>query len=262
MAAQHPRRATRGGMHILVFGDKEALGREAARRVAALLSDAVAARGTANVIFATGASQYEFLDALCSMEAPWDRVTAFHLDEYLGLPEEHPASFRRYLRERLFNHLPFAAVHLLRGDAPDPVAEAQRYEALLRAVAIDVACIGIGENGHLAFNDPPADFDSPHLVNVVALDRACRMQQVGEGHFASLEDVPERALSLSIPAILAARVISCVVPDRRKAEAVRGALEGRITPDCPASALRRHNQVYLYLDEASASLLAAGTSAE
>lgn len=258
MAEQHPHRVPQGGMRILKFADKDFLGREAARRVATLVSDAVAARGAANVLFATGASQYEFLDALRAIDAPWGRVTAFHLDEYLGLPEDHPASFRRYLRERLFSHLPFAAVHLLQGDAADPRAEAARYEALLRGATIDVACIGIGENGHLAFNDPPADFESPRLVNIVTLDRACRMQQVGEGHFASLAEVPERALSLSIPAILSARVISCVVPDRRKAEAVRAALEGPVTPDCPASALRRHGEVYLYLDEESASLLSPG----
>jgi glucosamine-6-phosphate deaminase len=261
MSAQQTHGARKGNIRILVFADKESLGRDAARRVATRVSEAVEARGAANVVFATGVSQYEFLDALREMDAPWERISAFHLDEYLGLRADHPASFRRYLRERLFNHLPFAAVHLLEGDAPDPAAEAARYEALLRGVSIDVACIGIGENGHLAFNDPPAGFESSRLVNVVTLDRACRQQQVGEGHFATIEDVPQRALSLSIPAILSARVISCVVPDRRKAEAVRAALEGPITPDCPASALRRHGEVYLYLDQESASRLSVGTLA-
>jgi len=254
MGEHHPRRVTRGGLRILLFADRASLGREAARRVAAIISDAVAARGAANVIFATGVSQYHFLSALRAMDIPWDRVTAFHLDEYLGLPDDHPASFRRYLRERIFD-MPFAAVHLLQGDAADASAEVARYEALLRSATIDVACIGVGENGHLAFNDPPADFDTDRLVNIVTLDRVCRMQQVGEGHFRSLDDVPERALSLSIPAILSARVISCVAPERRKAAAMRDALEGPISPDCPASVLRRHGEVYLYLDEESASLL-------
>jgi len=258
MPADQVPSARKGGIRILVFSDKGSLGRAASRRVAAAIAEAVEARGAANVVFATGASQYEFLAALRETEVRWERVTAFHLDEYLGLSAEHPASFRRFLRERLFDLLPFAAVHLLEGDASEPEVEAARYEALLRGVCIDVACIGIGENGHLAFNDPPADFESPRLVNVVTLDRACRMQQVGEGHFAGLEDVPRQALSLSIPAILSARIISCVAPDRRKAEAVRAALEGPVTPTCPASALRRHGEVYLYLDQASASLLSPG----
>ncbi len=261
MADGNPRRARRGGMRILVYGDTQTLGRDAARRVAAILNDAVAARGMAHVVFATGVSQYEFLDALLAMDVPWQQVTAFHLDEYIGLPAEHPASFRRYLRERIFDRVPFAATHVLDGDAADPAAEAARYEALLKDVTVDVACLGIGENGHLAFNDPPADFESPHLVNVVTLDRVCRMQQVGEGHFASLDDVPQCALSLSIPAILSAKAISCIALDRRKAEVVRAALEGPITPDCPASVLRCHPKVYFYLDEGAVSLLSPATLA-
>lgn len=258
MAEPKTRSAQMGGMRIQVFADQASLGRAAATRVAQIVNDAVAARGQANMIFATGVSQYAFLDALRTVDVPWNRVTAFHLDEYLGLPGDHPASFRRYLRERIFDRLPFAATHLLQGDAADADAEAARYEALLRDVTIDVACIGIGENGHLAFNDPPADFDSPRLVNIVTLDRVCRMQQVGEGHFPTLESVPERALSLSIPAIMAAKVISCVAPERRKADVVRAAIEGPITPECPASVLRRHAEVYMYLDDDSASLLSEG----
>ncbi|GAB4444554.1 MAG: glucosamine-6-phosphate deaminase [Anaerolineae bacterium] len=249
-------RFTVAHVSVQVFPDKAQLGAAAAAFVSARLQAALAARGAAAVIFATGASQYEFLDAL--RDAPgvdWARVTAFHLDEYLGLPAAHPASFRRYLRARLFDRLPFGAVHLLHGDAPDPQAECARYARLLGQQEIDIACIGIGENGHLAFNDPPADFDTPALVHVVELDAACRAQQVGEGHFARLSDVPRRALSLSIPAILAARTISCVVPDRRKAKAVRCALQGAIAPACPASALRRHHNCHLFLDTESASLL-------
>jgi len=261
MKAQKPKQVfTRLGIMVEVYDSKVELGKAAAEFVAARLSEAIQRQGQARAIFATGASQYEFLDALVQhQEVDWRRVTAFHLDEYLGMSDQHPASFRRYLNERLFSKLPFAAVHLLRGDAPDAKAECRRYAALLEAGPIDIACIGIGENGHLAFNDPPADFRSPNLVNVVNLDTKCRMQQVGEGHFPTLADVPTQALSLSIPAILRAKTISCVVPDTRKAEAVRCSLEGRLSRMCPASVLRRHPDVHMYLDEGSASLLSAKT---
>ncbi|OQA46857.1 MAG: Glucosamine-6-phosphate deaminase 1 [Chloroflexi bacterium ADurb.Bin325] len=241
---------------VEIYGDKAALGAAAAEFVAARLREAIAARGAARLILATGASQYEFLAALRTQaDVAWPRVTVFHLDEYLGMDDRHPASFRRYLRERVFDHLPFGQVHLLAGDAADPAAECARYAALLDEAAVDIACIGIGENGHLAFNDPPADFETSAAVHIVQLDEACRRQQVGEGHFATLADVPTRALSLTIPAILAARAISCVVPDRRKAEAVRCTLAGPITPACPASALRTHTDVRLYLDRESAALV-------
>jgi glucosamine-6-phosphate deaminase len=256
-------RFTVHGIDVRVYPGKDALGVAAAEFVAGRVREAISARGEARVIFATGASQYEFLAALLREEGiDWRRVTAFHLDEYLGLPEGHPASFRRYLRERLFDRLPFGAVHLLDGNAADPEAESRRYAALLTAGEIDVACIGIGENAHLAFNDPPADFETPHPVHVVTLDEACRRQQVGEGHFAGVEEVPGQALSLSIPAILAARAISCVVPDARKAEAVRCALEGPLSPDCPASALRQHGDCHLWLDVHSAALLSVTTTGE
>ena len=249
------------GVDVYVFSDGGALGAAAAEFVAQRLRQAITRQGEANLILATGASQYEFLDALRQVEGVnWANVTAFHLDEYLGISAQHPASFRRYLRERVFDHLPFGAVHLLDGDAADPEQECRRYASLLAGRTIDVACIGIGENGHLAFNDPPADLDTPNLVHIVRLDEECRLQQVGEGHFATIHDVPQRALSLSIPAILSAHTISCVVPDQRKAEAVRCALEGPISPDCPASALRRHQNCRLYLDADSASLLSDSTT--
>ncbi len=245
---------------VEVYEDKASLGAAAAAFVAGRLREAIAARGAARLILATGASQYEFLAALrMQPDIAWPSVTAFHLDEYLGMDDRHPASFRRYLRERVFDHLPFGQVHLLAGDAADPAAECARYAALLDEAPVDVACIGIGENGHLAFNDPPADFETPARVHVVALDEACRRQQVGEGHFPTLADVPTRALSLTIPAILAARAISCVVPDRRKSEAVRCTLAGPITPACPASALRTHTDVRLYLDRESAALVNLST---
>lgn len=241
---------------VEIHADKASLSHAAADFVAARIRAAIAERGNARVIFATGASQYDFLDALCAAPAiDWSRVTAFHLDEYVGISADHPASFRRYLRERLFSRLPFAAVHLLTGDAPDPVAECRRYASLLAAAPIDIACVGIGENGHLAFNDPPADFYTTAAVHIVELDEACRRQQVGEGHFPSLAAVPPQALSMTVPAILAAQTISCVVPDARKAAAVACALQGRIDPACPASALRAHPGCRLYLDSASAGQL-------
>jgi glucosamine-6-phosphate deaminase len=250
-----------GGIDGHIFADKSRIGAVAAESVAGSLRRAVARSGEANLIFATGASQYEFLDALRQVqEIDWARITAFHLDEYLGLSGQHPASFRRFLQERLFNYLPFGTIHLLQGDVSNPLEECRRYASLLVERSIDVACIGIGENGHLAFNDPPADFNTPNLVQVVTLAESCRRQQVGEGHFATIEDVPRQALSLSIPAILSARKISCVVPDQRKAEAVRCAMEGPVSPDCPASALRQHQNCHLYLDSDSASLLSAATT--
>ena len=241
---------------VEIYPDKAALSQAAADFVAGHVRAAIAERGSSRVIFATGASQYDFLDALCAApEIDWSLVTAFHLDEYVGIAADHPASFRRYLQERLFRRLPFAAVHLLTGDAPDPIAECRRYAALLTEAPIDIACVGIGENGHLAFNDPPADFYTTAVVHVVELDDACRRQQVGEGHFPDLAAVPPQALSMTVPAILDAKVISCVVPDARKAEAVACTLQGPIDPACPASALRTHPRCHLYLDRASAGEL-------
>lgn len=251
------------GVSVELYLDKPALSEAAAAFVADRLKQTLADRGEANLVLATGASQYDFLAALRSRnDIDWARITAFHLDEYIDLSPEHPASFRRYLRERFFDHVQLKAVHLLDGNAPNPEAEIARYDALLRRHPVDVACIGIGENGHLAFNDPPADFETTAKVLIVELDEACRRQQVGEGHFPDLAAVPPRALSMSIPAILDAKTISCVVPDPRKAEAVRCALEGPITPQCPASALRRHADCHLYLDEGSASLLRRNSTDE
>ena len=256
MSSQPLSAFTTDNLAVEIHPDKASLSQAAADFVAEHIRAAIAERGSSRVIFATGASQYDFLAALCDApEIDWGRVTAFHLDEYVGISADHPASFRRYLQERLFSRLPFAAVHLLTGDAPDPVAECRRYASLLTAAPIDVACVGIGEIGHLAFHDPPADFYTTAAVHVVELDEACRQQQVGEGHFPSLAAVPPQALSMTVPAILDAKVISCVVPDARKAGAVRGTLEGPIDPTCPASALRTHPRCRLYLDSASAGQL-------
>jgi glucosamine-6-phosphate deaminase len=246
-------------MRLSVHQDATALGAAAAAEVAAAITDAVQARGRARIIVATGASQFTFLEALVARtDVPWPQVDAFHLDEYVGLPLSHKASFRKYLQERLFSKVPVGSALLLDGEA-DPATVLAAANAAISAAPIDVCCCGIGENAHLAFNDPPADFetDAPYLV--VNLDQACRMQQVGEGWFAGLEDVPTQALSMSVRQILKSRHIFCMVPDERKAAAVQASLEGPVTPDVPASILQTHASMRLYLDPASASRLQAGT---
>jgi glucosamine-6-phosphate deaminase len=244
-------------LNVHVHESGAALGRAASDFTAVELNTAVRKHGSANLILATGASQFAFLDAFKKdRSVDWPRITVFHLDEYRGMSDRHPASFRKYLRERILDEVRPEAVHFLQGDAPDAEAETARYEALLKGHPVHVACIGIGENGHIAFNDPAvADFDDPRLVKVVDLDEACRRQQLGEGWFRTFDDVPAQALSLTIPAIMNCNVISCAVPDRRKAEAVRNALRGPIHTACPASILRRHPNAHLFLDRESAGLL-------
>ena len=246
-------------MEIKVFSTQAELAASAARQAADALRRALHARGKAHVIAATGTSQFEFLEAL--VKAPgidWSRTVFFHLDEYVGLPVTHPASFRRYLRERIVDKVRPGQFHFIEGDAPDPKAEAARVGALIKAHPIDVAFVGIGENGHLAFNDPPADFETKDPYLVVSLDEACRRQQLGEGWFPRLEDVPARAISMSIHQILDADEILCIVPDARKAKAVRDCLEGAVSPQHPASILQRHPNTTVYLDAASAALLGKG----
>lgn len=233
-------------------------GRRAAAHGAALLREALARQGRAAVVVATGASQFDLLAALVAAPGiAWEKVTFFHLDEYLGLPVTHPASFRRFLWERFHSRLPVPprAFHYLDGEAVDPVAEGGRVGRLIADECIDVAFIGIGENAHLAFNDPPADFETEEPYLVVSLDDACRRQQLGEGWFPTLEAVPRRALTMSIRQILKSRHLVVTVPDARKAEAVRASLEGPVTPQVPASILREHPSCTLFLDAASASLL-------
>ena len=244
-------------LRIKIFENSDALGKAASVAVAQQLNEVIRIKGHANLILATGASQFAFLEHLQTEPIDWKKITVFHLDEYLGIPESHPASFRRYLKERILEKVQAGHVHYLEGDAADIGAEASRYETLLKDHAIDLACIGIGENGHIAFNDPPvANFNDPRLVKVVALDQACRMQQLGEGWFPSLDEVPTHALSLTIPAIMSCATISCVVPDERKARAVYETVRGEISTACPASILRRHPDAVLYLDLFSAKLLA------
>jgi glucosamine-6-phosphate deaminase len=242
---------------VRVFDDDRTLGLAAADDAAATIVGAVAARGVAHVMLATGNSQFAFLDAFVARsDVDWSAVVAFHMDEYIGVPPSHPASFQRYMRERIAARVPVREFHYLQGDAPDAGAEADRYAALLRAHPLDLCCLGIGENGHLAFNDPPvADFDDPFDVKIVELDDACRRQQVGEGHFATIADVPTHAITVTIPALLRAARVQAVVPEARKAVPVQATLRGPIAAACPASALRRHANAALYLDRESASLL-------
>jgi glucosamine-6-phosphate deaminase len=229
----------------------------AAAEGAQLIRAALAARGNARIVAATGASQFEMLDCLVrEPEVDWGRVTAFHLDEYIGMPATHPASFRRYLKERLVDRLPttIGAFHYIDGEG-DPERECARLGALIAEAAVDVAFVGIGENGHLAFNDPPADFETERPYIVAELDEACRRQQLEEGWFATLEEVPRRAISMSVRQILKARSIIGTVPDERKSVAVRGAVEGPVTPDVPASILQLHPDCRLFLDAPAAALL-------
>ena len=228
-------------LQVKIFENSDALGKAASMGVARQLNDVIGKKGHANLILATGASQFSFLGHLQNETIDWKKITVFHLDEYLGIPESHPASFRKFLKERIFQKVHPGQVHYLAGDAADVNAEASRYETLLKDHPIDLACIGIGENGHIAFNDPPvADFNDPRLVKAVALDQACRMQQLGEGWFPSLDEVPTHALSLTIPATMSCATISCVVPDERKARAVYETVRGEISTACPARILRRH----------------------
>lgn len=243
-------------MDIFVHEDKVSLGRAAAAEGSGAIRQALAERGAANVILATGASQFEMLDALVDEDIDWSRITVFHLDEYVGLPVTHGASFRKYLRERVMDRLPVKPAFIeVEGDAPDPAAETRRLGALIGQHPVDVCFAGIGENGHLAFNDPPADFDTEAPYLVVNLDDACRRQQLGEGWFPTFDDVPKQAISMGIREILKSRHIVLSVPDARKAGAVAGAVDGPVTPMCPASILQRHPRTTLHLDTASAARL-------
>ena len=246
-------------MIISAFKDKLALSRSAAEQAAAALRGAILQRGLARIVVATGASQLEFLNSLTLTEnIDWQRVEMFHLDEYIGLPITHPASFRNYLLKNFIHKTEITKYHLLDGEG-DAREAALRTGASLNVAPIDIAFVGIGENGHLAFNDPPADFESEEPYLIVSLDEACRRQQVSEGWFADISEVPRQAISMSVRQIMKAREILVVVPDARKAEAVKFCFEGEIGPMAPASILRTHPSATVYLDEQSASLLSAAT---
>ena len=243
-------------MNIFKATTKRETSEAAAHAASTKLRKAITERGHANFIVATGASQFDFLDALTADKTiDWDNTTMFHLDEYIGIPETHPASFRKYLRERLVDIVRPGTVHFLNGEADEPQAECERLNRIISQHQIDVAFVGIGENGHLAFNDPPADFETDDPYILVELDEPCRLQQVGEGWFTGLDEVPTQAISMSIRQIMKAQTIVCTVPDERKAEAVRNCLHGEITPMHPASILQTHPDCSVFLDTGSASLL-------
>lgn len=245
------------GAVIRVLESRSALGQAAAAAAAETLRDAIRQRGAARIIVGTGPSQDHTIAAL--VDAPgidWSRVEVFHMDEYAGMPESHPASFRRWLREHLVARVHPGAVHYMQGDAPDLNAECRRYGALLQAAPVDITFIGFGENGHIAFNDPGvADFHDPAAVKRVAIDQRCRAQQVGEGHFPDLASVPPEALTITCPVLVSAARLICSVPERRKAEAVRHAVEGPLSESCPASLVMIHPHCTVFLDTESATLL-------
>ena len=248
-------------MTISISSNPVELGQKAGKIGAELIRNAIQSQGFANIILATGTSQFETLNQLLKeIGIDWEKVTVFHLDEYIGLPIEHPASFRKYLMERFFSKVKLKAYHLIDGEN-DPKQECDRLSTLIQNHPIDVAFVGIGENGHLAFNDPPADFDTEKPYLVVELDHACRMQQLGEGWFPSLEAVPTQAISMSIKQIMKSKSIICSVPDLRKAKAVKDCLHGEISNLHPGSILQIHPNCQVFLDEPASSLL-SGTEKE
>jgi len=241
-------------MEIVISATRQILGKKAASTGAGLIRKAILEKGTANIILATGASQFEMLKELVKEDIDWLRVRAFHLDEYIGIPETHPASFRKYLKERFADIVSPQEFNYINGNA-DANEECARLGKLIRKHPVDVAFVGIGENSHLAFNDPPADFETDDAYLVVKLDEECRQQQLGEGWFPTLKDVPEKAISMSIRQIMKSEAIICTVPDLRKAIAVKKTVEGKISPMIPASVMRNHKAAWLFLDNDSASSL-------
>lgn len=244
-------------MEKIICKTKQQMGADAAAHAAQAIRDAIESKGEANIILATGTSQFETLKNLVTTTGiDFSKVTMFHLDEYIGLAADHPASFIKFLKERFVDKVPgLKAVHFIKGDATDTQQECQRVGAIIASHPIDVALIGIGENGHLAFNDPPADFETEEPYIIVELDERCRAQQLGEGWFETLEQVPLRAISMSIKQIMKSKCLIVSVPDERKAEAVKNALEGQVTNMCPASILQQHQNCKIFLDAEAASLL-------
>lgn len=249
---------TAGKLKVKIYNSREALGKEAAREAATAIKELLGQKNEVNIIFAAAPSQNEFLSALTAdKDIPWGRINAFHMDEYINLDPEAPQGFGNFLKQRLFEKVKFKSVHYLNGNAEVVEAECQRYTRLLQEYPADVVCMGIGENGHIAFNDPHvAYFDDKHLVKVVSLDLKCRIQQVNDGCFGSLDEVPASAITLTIPALIAANRIFCMVPGRTKAEAVYRTVFGDVAETCPASILRKHENAILYIDKDSGSLVA------
>ncbi len=247
-------------MKIEIYNTSRELGKAAGQTAARLIHQAIETNKAANIILATGTSQFETLNQLVVEDIDWSKVTLFHLDEYIGLPITHPASFRKYLQERFIARVsPLKAAHLINGDT-DPKQECDRLQKLITQHPIDVALIGIGENGHVAFNDPPADFKTEEPYIIVELDQACRRQQMGEGWFGSIDEVPQKAISMSVRQIMKSKNIICSVPDKRKATAVKNCLENEVSNLYPASILQEHSNCIVYLDKEAALLLSNPTT--
>lgn len=240
-------------MEIITSENKIELGKKAAEKGAEFIKNAISEKGKANIIVATGASQFEMLAALVNKDIDWSVVTGFHLDEYIGIDETHPASFRKYLKERFVSLVPLKEFHYVNGNGAEK--ECKRLGEIINRRPIDVAFVGIGENGHLAFNDPPADFETEEPYLVVNLDNDCRKQQLGEGWFPTFNDVPKQAISMSINQIMKSKHIICSVPDERKSVAVKNSVKGAVSPMVPASVMQKHASTWLFLDEKSASKL-------
>jgi len=246
-------------LDVRIYEDRKSMGIAAAEKFAKEADALLKNKAEINVVFAAAPSQNEFLEALRYENLDWQRINAFHMDEYIGLATDAPQGFGNFLKERLFSQFNFKSVNYLNGNAEDIAAECARYASLLLKYPVDVVCMGIGENGHLAFNDPPvADFEDPKMVKVVVLDEVCRQQQVNDGCFAALNEVPKQALTLTIPALLSAGYINCVVPGPTKAQAVARTLNSEISTENPATILRRHAKAVLFLDQDSSRLLQAG----
>jgi len=244
-------------MKIEIFNTKESMGKVAAEKATEILLDAIKEKGEANFVIATGASQFEFLDNLTKITSiDWNKTTMFHLDEYVGLSEYHPASFRKYLKDRFINKVYPGNFYLVKGETENPEIECERLNEMISQKEIDVAFVGIGENGHLAFNDPPADFNTEKPYIIVELDDACRRQQLGEGWFKNIDDVPKKAISMSVKQIMKSKNIICTVPDMRKAQAVKNCFKSdEVSPECPASILKNHDNCYVFLDDQSSIYL-------
>jgi len=248
-------------LSVLIYDSEASMAMDAAQIVSKYLQDVLKKQNTASVLLATGNSQLKFLDALIALgDVDWSRIILFHLDEYLGITADHPASFRRYLHERVEKKLNPQQFHYIEGDTLEPVAECDRYTKLLQAQPIDLCCLGIGENGHLAFNDPSvANFQDAYSVKLVKLDAVNRQQQVKTGQFSNIESVPQYAFTVTLPLICSAQKIICLAPEKRKAQVVKQMLQQTITTNCPASILRHQPQATLFLDINSASLLSETT---
>jgi len=242
-----------GELTVKIYETRAIMGREAANEAAALIKKLLEEKAEVNIVFAAAPSQNEFLASLSTAEGiDWGRINAFHMDEYIGLHKDAPQGFGNFLRDRIFGKLPFKSINYLNGNAENAEEECKRYSGLLKAFPTDIVCMGIGENGHIAFNDPHvADFEDKEMVKVVELDERCRNQQVNDGCFKTINEVPTHALTLTIPALLAGKYIFCVVPGSTKTEAVTNTVKGEITTACPASILKKHSNAVLYVDRDS-----------